>query len=236
MRSTTGITDGSGTDISSDTIAAHLGEGGRALPRERANRPLSSLGKRALDLLFATVLTIGLAPLWLLIALLIRLDSPGPVLYRQTRVGRGGIHFGLLKFRTMHIGAHDLREELRHLSCAGDLFKIHDDPRVTRIGRVLRATSLDEAPQLLHVLTGKMSLVGPRPLVPDEDANVAERHRDRLSVRPGLTGPWQVAGRERHSLKHMAELDSEYVREWTIASDIRLIARTVVHVVLARGM
>jgi len=178
-----------------------------------------------------------LAPLWLMIAILIKADSPGPVLFRQRRVGRNGKPFWMLKFRTMVDGADARKPALLHLNQAGEgLFKIHDDPRVTKIGRWLRATCLDELPQLIHVLTGSMSLVGPRPLVPEEDARIRGVYRERLTMRPGMTGPWQVNGRNLITdFEEIIRLETEYIRGWTIWKDLGLLLRTVPVVLFMRG-
>jgi lipopolysaccharide/colanic/teichoic acid biosynthesis glycosyltransferase len=186
------------------------------------------LAKRAFDLIGALVLIVTLAPAWIAIAVLIKTDSRGPILFRQRRIGRDGRPFGMLKFRTMVNGADAHKPALLHLNDAADgLFKIHQDPRVTKIGRWLRATSLDEAPQFLHVLIGEMSLVGPRPLVPEEDVQIQGPHRGRLLVRPGMTGPWQVAGASAIPISEMVQLDHSYVQEWSLWLDLKLIARTV---------
>jgi lipopolysaccharide/colanic/teichoic acid biosynthesis glycosyltransferase len=197
----------------------------------------SRLAKRAFDLIGAFLLTIALAPAWIAIALLIKADSPGPILFRQRRVGRDGRSFGMLKFRTMVDGADARKPALLHLNQAADgLFKIYDDPRVTRIGRWLRTTSLDELPQILHVLTGKMSLVGPRPLVPEEDAQINGAHRRRLAMRPGMTGPWQVAGASSVPIHEMVDLDCSYLENWSLWLDVKLLARTAGLVVARRGL
>jgi lipopolysaccharide/colanic/teichoic acid biosynthesis glycosyltransferase len=193
--------------------------------------------KRVADISLALVLLVLLSPLILAIALAIRLDSPGPVLFRQARVGRGGTVFGLLKFRTMVDGADGRKSEFFHLNEAPDgLFKIANDPRLTRFGAFLRSTSLDELPQLFQVLSGRMSLVGPRPLVPEEDELIRGAYRDRLLMRPGMTGPWQVAGASRVPLSIMVELDREYLDGWSVLGDLKLIVRTVPHVVRRRGI
>jgi lipopolysaccharide/colanic/teichoic acid biosynthesis glycosyltransferase len=200
-------------------------------------RRAADFAKRTFDFIVAAVLLTIAIPALVAIALAIKLDTPGPILFRQSRVGRGGEIFGMLKFRTMVDGAHSRRDELRHLNEAPDgLFKISDDPRLTRVGGFLRVTSLDELPQLVHVLVGRMSLVGPRPLVPEEDALVLGGYRRRLEMRPGMTGPWQAAGASRVPLQEMVKLDTEYVDEWTLMGDLRLLLRTVPHVVLMRGI
>lgn len=207
----------------------------QAPPLER--RPLSGAIKRMFDLLFASVAILVLAPFMVAVALAIKIDSPGPVFFRQRRVGRWGSEFEMLKFRTMVDGADDHKHRLRHLNEAAEgLFKITRDPRVTRTGRPLRSTSLDELPQLFQVLRGEMSLVGPRPLVTDEDAKIAGPYRRRVEMRPGLTGPWQVAGASRVPISEMAVLDRDYVESWSLWGDLKLILRTVPHVVLRRGV
>ena len=193
--------------------------------------------KRGFDIVFSLLALVLLAPILLLIALAIKLDSPGPILFRQRRVGRNSEPFSMLKFRTMIPDAEARKLEVLHLNEAGDgLFKIGEDPRTTRFGRFLRATSLDELPQLVNVLTGQMSVVGPRPLVPEDDAFVTGPDRVRLAVRPGMTGPWQVAGASRVPMSEMVELDRFYVYERNLWLDVKLIAGTAKHVALRRGI
>ena len=158
--------------------------------------------KRAFDLAYTTIGLLAVAPLMIVAAVAIKLDSRGPVFFRQERVGRHGKRFHILKFRTMVQDAEAMKESLRDRNEAqGGMFKISDDPRVTRVGRLLRKTSLDELPQLLNILKGEMSLVGPRPLVVDEDARVQGWHRRRLELTPGMTGPWQILGPVRVPLQ-----------------------------------
>lgn len=204
-----------------------------AHPHTRLERVL----KRGFDVVGTILLLILLAPLLIAIAILVKLDSPGPVLFRHARVGRDGDWFAMRKFRTMikDADAHKLR--LLHLNEAAEgLFKIRQDPRVTRFGRFLRSTSLDELPQLFHVLTGRMSLVGPRPLVPEEDAKIQGEYRRRLEMRPGMTGIWQVQGASEIPIAEMVKLDLEYVRTWSLWGDLKLLAGTAAHVVLRRGI
>ena len=190
--------------------------------------------KRAFDLVATGIGMLAVAPVMLVIAVAIRLDSRGSVFYRQVRVGRDGRHFSIYKFRSMVVDAHAQRETLRALNVAGDgLFKIPDDPRVTRVGQLLRRTSLDELPQLLNVLRGEMSLVGPRPLVVDEDAQVMGLDRSRLHLTPGMTGPWQVLG-FRVPMAEMVGMDYLYVANWSLWLDLKLLVRTARHV-LRRG-
>jgi lipopolysaccharide/colanic/teichoic acid biosynthesis glycosyltransferase len=164
------------------------------------------------------------------LAAAIRLDSRGSALFRQIRVGRDGRHFHIYKFRSMEVGAEGRKDQLRGLNEVGDgMFKITDDPRVTRVGRFLRRTSLDELPQIINVLRGEMSLVGPRPLVTDEDAQVLGLDRSRLHLTPGMTGPWQILG-SRVPMREMVKLDYLYVANWSLWQDIKLLMRTVRHV------
>lgn len=193
--------------------------------------------KRAFDLLGASLGLLAISPLMLTFALLIKLDGRGPVFFRQLRVGRHGRRFHMLKFRTMVPDADSLKESLRDRNEALEgLFKIADDPRVTRIGRFLRRTALDELPQLLNVVRGEMSLVGPRPLVIEEDQRIEGWHRRRLELMPGMTGPWQILGPARVPLKEMVTLDYLYVANWSLWTDIKILLRTVPHVLGRRGL
>ena len=196
----------------------------------------SVLLKRGFDLAVAAALTVALSPLLLLLAVAVRLETPGPALFRQARVGRGGHPFTMYKFRTMVDGAERQRAEVDDLNETSGLFKAASDPRVTRVGAFLRRTSLDELPQLLNVLRGQMSLVGPRPLILEEDARVEGWHRDRLSLKPGMTGAWQVIGSVRVPLEDMAVMDYLYIVNWSPWSDAKILLQTVRHVVGARGL
>ncbi|MFL6238680.1 MAG: sugar transferase [Actinomycetes bacterium] len=186
----------------------------------------------------AAILAVAiLAPMMIVIALAVRLTSPGPALFRQTRVGRDGREFTLLKFRTMVTGADELRAQLDHLNICetGPLFKIPCDPRVTRVGSWLRRTSLDELPQLFNVVLGQMALVGPRPPLPSEVARYTDDVRRRLLVKPGLTGLWQVSGRSDLSWEESVRLDLRYVENWSLSLDAAILARTWSAVVKGRG-
>ncbi len=192
--------------------------------------------KRAFDLAGASLALIVLGPLMLMIALAIKLDSRGPVFFRQLRVGRGGRPFQMIKFRTMVRDAERMKAGLRGVNEAGEgLFKIATDPRVTRVGRILRSTSLDELPQLLNVMRSEMSLVGPRPLVLDEDRQITGWDRGRLALTPGMTGHWQILG-ARVPLAEMVKIDYLYVSGWTLWSDVKLLVRTVPYMLARRGM
>jgi exopolysaccharide biosynthesis polyprenyl glycosylphosphotransferase len=192
--------------------------------------------KRAFDLVVSALVAILLLPLWLLIALAVKLDSPGPVLFRDRRIGVGEKEFGMLKFRTMVAGAQELQPELEEANEAeGALFKIKDDPRVTRVGRVLRRLSLDEIPQILNVLKGEMSLVGPRPLPLRDYELLEEWHRARYAVLPGMTGLWQISGRSGLDFEDLVRLDFAYIENWSIWLDVTIIARTIPAVLTGRG-
>ncbi len=196
----------------------------------------SWLLKRAFDLVVTTLGLLVISPLLAAIALAIRLDSKGPMLFRQTRVGRNGQHFAMTKFRSMVPDADARKEELRSVNVAGPgLFKVNDDPRVTRVGRFLRSSSLDELPQLFNVLRGDMSLVGPRPLVTEEDALVLGLDRSRLRLKPGMTGPWQLLG-SRVPLQEMVEIDYLYASHWSLWLDLKLLLQTVRHVLRRRNV
>jgi exopolysaccharide biosynthesis polyprenyl glycosylphosphotransferase len=198
----------------------------------------SAIVKRAFDLAVALLGLIAVAPLMLLIALAIKLESGGrgSILFRQCRVGKHGEHFGVYKFRTMVPEADRLKDSLRHRNESEGLFKIADDPRVTRVGRLLRKSALDELPQLLNIVRGEMSLVGPRPLVIDEDEHVRGWFRRRLELMPGMTGPWQILGPSRVPLQEMVAIDYLYVANWSLWGDVKILLRTVPHVLGRRGL
>ena len=193
--------------------------------------------KRAFDLLGASLGLLATSPLLLAIAVAIKLDSRGPVFFRQLRVGQHGERFHMLKFRTMVPDAEALKDSLHHRNEAKDgLFKIADDPRVTRVGNFLRKSALDELPQLFNILKGQMSLVGPRPLVIEEDQRVEGWHRRRLELMPGMTGHWQILGPARVPLGEMVAIDYLYVANWSLWKDVKILLRTVPHVLGRRGL
>ncbi len=225
-----------------------------AITRDEAHlqgRPLSAewlttdhlrlMIKRVVDWVGASVGLIMLTPIMLLIALAVRLDSPGRVLFRQLRRGHRGRLFSVLKFRTMMEGAEQCLPDLENSneSAGGVLFKLRDDPRVTRLGRFLRRYSLDELPQLINVWWGEMSLVGPRPLqLRDSDRLLAtnpDAYTRRLEVMPGLTGPWQVGGRSEVDYERMLELDLNYVENWSLGQDLFIISKTFLVVLRRHG-
>ncbi len=189
--------------------------------------------KRAFDLVATTLGMLAVGPIMLAVAVAIRLDSRGPILFRQVRVGRDGHHFEIFKFRSMVVDAEQQKDRLRALNevgeGAGGMFKLANDPRVTRVGAILRKTSLDEMPQLLNVLRGEMSLVGPRPLVTEEDEQVLGLDRSRLYLTPGMTGPWQILG-SRVPMREMVGIDYLYVANWSLWKDVKLLLHTVRHV------
>lgn len=196
----------------------------------------SRLIKRAFDLLVGGIALTLLAPVMLVVALAVRRSSPGPVVYRQRRIGRHGAEFEMLKFRTMVDGAEDLRGALAAQNETTGVFKLGEDPRVTPLGRFLRRASLDELPQLWNVMRGSMSLVGPRPLVPDEDDAIQGWRRRRLELAPGMTGPWQVLGSTRVPLNEMVKMDYLYIANWSPWADVRALLLTLPHVFGRRGL
>jgi exopolysaccharide biosynthesis polyprenyl glycosylphosphotransferase len=196
----------------------------------------SRIVKELADLVGAALLITLLSPLFALIAIAVKRDSVGPILFRQTRVGRGGREFTIFKFRTMQVDAEVRRRDLVHLNDHdGVMFKMRDDPRVTRTGRWLRRYSLDELPQLFNVLLGQMSLVGPRPPLPDEVAAYAEDVRRRLAVKPGMTGLWQVSGRSDLPWEEAVRLDLRYVENWSLSLDLVIMLRTLTAVLRSSG-
>ena len=219
-----------------------LSVAGHVEPTSDAVRPgwVARAAKRVLDLGVALPSLLVLLPLTLVLIVVIRLDSPGPAVFRQRRVGRHGAAITVWKLRSMHVDAEDrlivdpaLRDRyVRN----GFKLTIADDPRVTRIGRWLRATSLDEVPQLWNVVTGSMSVVGPRPVLSDELVKLYGDDADTYtSVRPGLTGLWQVTGRSHVAGRSRVALDLEYVARWSIATDLKILCRTIPAVVTRRG-
>jgi exopolysaccharide biosynthesis polyprenyl glycosylphosphotransferase len=195
----------------------------------------SRMLKRSMDVAGSLIALIVSAPAFLVIAIAVKLDSAGSVLFRQDRIGMGGRNMGLYKFRTMVHDAESRREELLSLSEDPSWLKLDADPRITRVGRLLRKSSLDELPQLLNVLKGEMSLVGPRPLIRSESERVCDWGRARLDLTPGITGLWQVLGRTSIPFEEMVKLDYLYVTNWSLWGDVRLLLRTLPAVVTRRG-
>jgi lipopolysaccharide/colanic/teichoic acid biosynthesis glycosyltransferase len=193
-------------------------------------------GKRVLDVVGAIVALVATAPIMLLAALAIKLESRGPILYRSVRIGRNGRPFVFLKLRSMVEDADRHRHTLSHLNeCDGPVFKISRDPRVTRIGRFLRTTSIDEVPQFLNVLRGEMSLVGPRPPIPEEVAQYEPWQLRRLDVSPGITCLWQISGRSRIGFQEWMRLDLEYIKHRSFGLDLKILLRTIPAVLSREG-
>lgn len=193
--------------------------------------------KRVFDAGLSGIALIVLTPLFLIVSLIIKITSPGPVLFSQERLGHLGCPFQLIKFRTMVTDADDMKDRLRHLNeVDGPVFKMRNDPRVTPIGRFLRKTSLDELPQLLNVFLGQMSLVGPRPLPTKEALQCVGWQHKRMLVKPGLTCIWQVSGRNKVSFEEWMEMDVDYVKKWSLWLDLKIILRTIPEVLRMHGM
>lgn len=197
---------------------------------------LERAAKRLVDLVVATLAILVLSPLCLAAAVAVKVTSPGPVFYIQRRVGKDGREFGFAKFRTMVVSADEERLALAERNeCEGPIFKIRADPRVTPVGRLLRKYSIDELPQLIHVITGQMSIVGPRPPLPQEVEQYGAWEMQRLLVKPGITCLWQVSGRSDLDFETWVSLDVDYIRRWRPNLDLEIIARTVPAVVSGRG-
>jgi len=197
---------------------------------------LSLALKRVLDVALSVILLAATWPLFFVIAVAIKLDSDGPVVFRQTRVGKNGKPFTLYKFRTMVKDAEARLREVGHLNEGGPfMVKIRNDPRITRVGKFLRRSSLDELPQLVNVLQGNMSLVGPRPQTPDEVALYNSEQRRRLKVKPGLTGLWQVKARGSANFDEWVYFDIKYIENWSLCLDFRIMVATLKQLLLAKG-
>ena len=207
-----------------------------SLPRYSRHGLVMRIAKRFLDLIVATLAVILLAPILLLVSLAIKLDSRGPIFFNQERMGKNHKRFRMYKFRSMQVGSDRQKDELAELNEAtGPIFKMKDDPRITRVGRVIRRLSIDELPQLINVFRGEMSLVGPRPL-PIEEALACKGTADmRHLVQPGITGLWQILGRSDIPYTEMIQLDYLYVTNWTLKWDIKIILRTVIAIMRKRG-
>jgi exopolysaccharide biosynthesis polyprenyl glycosylphosphotransferase len=229
------------SDVVGTRFEVNQMEGMPVLTMPRPRLPRTSLRlKRALDLALGSVATLALAPLLAACAIAIKLDSPGPVFFRQRRVGRDDQPFEVIKFRSMYADADSRKEDVATLNFHGGgndngMFKIREDPRVTRVGRFLRRYSLDELPQLFNILRGQMSFVGPRPLIETEDCQIEGRFRRRLSLTPGLTGLWQAHGRSDIPFEQMVNLDYLYVTNWSLWLDVKLLMRTVSAVTRGNG-
>lgn len=198
---------------------------------------LSYLMKRLLDITVSLAALIALSPIFLVTALAIRLEDPGPVFYTQIRVGRNGKHFRFYKFRSMVMNADKIKAQLaaQNESSAGVIFKMKNDPRIHKTGKIIRKFSIDELPQLINVLKGDMSLVGPRPPIPDEVAQYTLEQRKRLHAMPGITCLWQVSGRSDIPFPDQVRLDLQYIQSAGIINDIRLLLKTIPAVLTGRG-
>jgi lipopolysaccharide/colanic/teichoic acid biosynthesis glycosyltransferase len=197
-------------------------------------RPLLAL-KHLVDVVGAVLILLVLLPVLVGVAIAVRLDG-GPAFFTQTRVGRGGRTFKMVKFRSMIVNAEAAKQQLLDANeGSGPLFKLRNDPRITRVGHALRKYSIDELPQLFNVLTGSMSLIGPRPCLPAEAATYTAEARRRLAVKPGLTGLWQVSGRSDLSWEESVRLDLHYVDGWSLALDAKIVARTFGAVMAGKG-
>ena len=197
---------------------------------------LQLAAKRAIDIVVSLLALLLTLPIFAITALLIAVTSPGPVFYVQERIGRGGIPFRMLKFRSMYVDADKRKAELAALNeASGPVFKVRRDPRVTPVGRWIRKLSIDELPQLINVLRGEMSLVGPRPPLPEEYAVYDAYALRRLLVSPGLTCIWQVGGRSNIDFDQWVEMDVEYIRNWSLALDVKLLLKTVPAVLSGHG-
>ncbi|MDM7917418.1 MAG: sugar transferase [Candidatus Eisenbacteria bacterium] len=193
-------------------------------------------GKRFVDFVMGSIALILCLPLLLLAALAIKLDTPGPVLYRSTRIGRGGKPFTFYKLRSMIVGAEQHRGQIAHLNeVSGPVFKIADDPRITRVGKFLRRTSMDELPQILNVIKGDMTLVGPRPPLLEEVLQYEPWQRRRLAIRPGITCLWQISGRSRLGFDEWVRLDMEYIERRCFVLDLKILIRTIPAVLSGEG-
>ena len=209
----------------------------RLAPRGLATASHASLGvKRAVDVVVSIIFIVLLAPLFVLVAAAIKLTSRGPVFFKQPRVGKDGNLFNFVKFRSMRTNAVYEKPQLREMNEKdGPIFKIRNDPRITKVGRVIRKLSIDELPQLAHVLSGKMSLVGPRPHLPEEVAAYDTRAHRRLDVKPGITCIWQVSGRADLDFDTWIELDLEYIDSWSLGLDAKILVQTVPAVLSGKG-
>lgn len=201
-----------------------------------AHSPEKLFIKRLFDIIGSSVIILCLTPVWLIVPILIKLDSKGPVFFKQTRVGKNGRVFYMYKFRSMVADAEKLKDKLDNLNeMDGPVFKIKDDPRVTRLGRMIRKTSIDELPQLFNVFMGKMSLVGPRPPIPEEVVQYQPWQKKRVSIKPGITCLWQVSGRNELNFDEWIKLDIQYIENWSFMLDLKILLRTIPAVLSAKG-
>ena len=227
-------------EVSVVTVAAPAYVSSPAIPQAPASfapeGAYASFGKRVLDVALASVALVLFAPVIAAAALAVKLDSRGAALYKSKRLGKNGREFTFYKLRSMRVGADAERAMLMHLNeCDGPVFKIQRDPRITRVGQWLRSTSIDELPQIFNVLKGDMSLVGPRPPLPEEADRYEAWQRRRLDVKPGITCLWQISGRSRLSFEEWMRLDLEYIRRQSLSTDLRILMRTIPAVLSREG-
>jgi exopolysaccharide biosynthesis polyprenyl glycosylphosphotransferase len=221
--------------VNSDVYLDRLGPAPLLTFSAAPHDEIKLLFKRTLDIALSAVALLVLAPLMLLVAAVIRLTSPGPAIFRQIRCGLNGRRFTVFKFRSMCQNAEELKADVAHLNCKETAFKIRNDPRLTTIGRFLRKFSVDEWPQLWNVIRGDMSLVGPRPAVPEEVENYKQWQRRRLRMRPGLTCLWAVSGRDDLDFDTWMRLDMQYIDNWSLALDWKIMLKTIPHVLSGKG-
>lgn len=221
---------------SQDTYLTNPGAVAGSISEKGNRRYIYRAIKRISDVVLSALALIVLSPLFLITAIAIKLDSEGPVFYSQLRVGKGGKTFKMYKFRSMCVDAEKQLDKLKDLNEKdGPVFKIANDPRVTKVGRIIRKRSIDELPQLINIIKGDMSIVGPRPPLPNEVEQYTTYQMQRLSVKPGLTCYWQISGRSDISFDEWVELDCKYIRESSVWTDIKIILKTVPAVLFGRG-
>lgn len=197
------------------------------------SKPVYNIVKRGMDITCSLLALILLSPILILTAIAIFIDDPGPVLFKQTRIGKDNKPFKIYKFRSMKINAEELKASLmKQNQDKGANFKIKHDPRITRVGRIIRATSIDELPQLINILKGDMAIIGPRPFIAEEQKNLPS---DRLMVKPGLSCYWQIGGKNSLTLSEQIELDRKYVRERSVIVDVKIIVKTMIVVVVGKN-
>ncbi len=202
-------------------------------PIEYANKPFYNVVKRSMDIVCSLIALVMLSPLLLITAIAIYIDDPGPVLFKQTRIGKDNKPFQILKFRSMKVNAEEMKAALmKQNQDKGANFKIERDPRITKVGRFIRTTSIDELPQLINILKGDMAVIGPRPFIEEEQKNLPS---DRLVVKPGLSCYWQISGKNSLTLGEQIELDRKYVRERSVIVDAKIIIKTMIVVIVGKN-
>lgn len=224
------------SDMFSGIITEHFGDRRLLIYKAVYHHPAKLFIKRFMDVVLGSLLIVAALPLWIIIPIIIRLDSPGPALFRQERVGRHGRRFIMYKFRSMVQNAEQMLPQVQALNeMDGPVFKITDDPRFTRLGKFLRKTSIDELPQLFNVLKGEMSLVGPRPPLFSEVVRYSPWQRKRLAITPGITCLWQVSGRNKIKFDEWMQLDLQYINNWSLSLDMKILLKTILAVLSQKG-